>query len=57
MFRHVAEPTVIENMPVLTLEERARAIGHLEAGTSVKVVCEMFSISRTACYKLINKKP
>ena len=42
-------------MPVLTLEERARAIGHLEAGTSVKVVCEMFSISRTECYKLIKK--
>ena len=40
-------------MPVLTLEERARAIGHLEAGTEVKDVCEMFSTTRKACYNLI----
>ena len=42
-------------MPVLTLEERARAIGHLEAGTEVKDVCEMFSITRKACYNLMKK--
>ena len=42
-------------MPVLTLEQRARAIGHIEAGTHVKLLHKLFNISPKACYNLVKK--
>lgn len=42
-------------MPRLSLEERARAIGHIEAGVHITTVAQMFNISVSSCYRLKGK--
>ena len=42
-------------MPVLSLEDRARAIGHFEAGTSASVVAKMFSITKKSFFRIKRK--
>ena len=42
-------------MPRLTVEERCRLIGHVEAGCSVADLSRIFQVSKTSMYKLICK--
>ena len=45
----------ILKMPHLSLEERNRLLGHLQAGGSPTDVAKLFGISRQSLYKIVSK--